>query len=801
MSLGMLRNYIKIAFRNLWRFKAYSLINVIGLALGLTVTILIMLFVQDELSFDQFHTKSDRIYKVVTRSEGGGGMETNSWPVASMLARDYAEVEAAVYTRRAGSNMLVWQDGKRYHHELFYADNQFLQVFSFDMIQGDGRNALEKPFTMVLTKTMANRYFPQGNALGKTLILQDSLEFEITGILNDLPSSSHIQFEGLISFSSFERLTDFSYTDGWGNFNVRNYILLRENTDLNSFASKAGSLYRDNVGEMLDQLGIDLTLEFVPLDEIYLYSDLGNGFGPQSSISRIYLVSAVAIFVLLLACINYINLSTARSVYRAKEVGMRKIAGSSRTSIFWQFQTEVLCVTLIAFFLVVLILEMVLPFFNDLMEKQYVISTFLSLDLIVGIVLILILVTFSAGFYPSLVLSGYKPADVLKSKMGFSVKGANLRRGLVIFQFAVSAGLVMATFIVIGQLRYMQDKELGFDKEHVVAFDLTRVPNRFHETFLNRLRGQTMIESVSLTNALPARPGWLGQWAYAEDQGENAPQVDTEYMAIDENYLETLGLTLIAGRNFNPDLPHELDEGLIINETTVREMGWGTPDNAIGKRIESPSSSPAGEVIGVVRDYHGLGLQNEIWPKAMDYAPSRGRYAAVRISDGNIVDFMDDSRAIWDEVIGEYTYEYFFLDEEFDRQYRGEVRLMRVFVVFASLTLLIAIIGLLGLVSFMVVSRTREIGIRKILGASESGLVKLLSKEFIFLVITANVLIIPLIWISGNSWLDNFAYHGQLDPTLFLITLVLSVLLAFLIVGVQTFIAARQNPVQTLRNQ
>jgi putative ABC transport system permease protein len=346
----------------------------------------------------------------------------------------------------------------------------------------------------------------------------------------------------------------------------------------------------------------------------------------------------------------------------------------------------------------------------------------------------------------------------------------------------------------------MQEQSLGFDKEHVVTVDLSRVPSKFRINFIEELKKQSAVESVSFTNAVPGRPGWQGQWAYDEELGEDAPVVDSEYMSVDENYIDVLGLELIAGRNFSPDRAADRDDALIINETLVREMNWGTPENALGKRITSPSRTPAGEVIGVVKDYHEQGLQDEIWPQAMDYDPRWSRYAAISYGNADVTDLMDQTRAAFDQTVGDYTFEYFFLDQEFDKQYRSEERLMRVFIIFTVLTIAIAVIGLLGLVSFMVISRMREISIRKVLGANEATLVTLLSREFTFLVLLSNLIVIPIIWILGRSWLEDFAYHGSINPMIFVYALLISVILALLVVGIQVFLAARRDPVKVLRS-
>ncbi len=407
-----------------------------------------------------------------------------------------------------------------------------------------------------------------------------------------------------------------------------------------------------------------------------------------------------------------------------------------------------------------------------------------------------------AGFYPALVLSGYKPVEVLKGRMQSGAKGVKLRRILVVFQFLISAGLVLSTLIVLDQLDYMQSQNLGFAKEQVLVLDATRVPrSASHTSFKNALQSLSGVENVSFTNALPGRPGWQGQWAYPGDRKEGQ-QVDTEYMAIDENYIDVLDLELVAGKNFDLNHTAELREGLIVNETTVKEMGWQTPVEAIGKKIESPSGQPEGTVIGVVKDYHGLGLQENIWPKAMDFTSQRhGRYYAIRFITGQTADLVESAKESWHDVLGDYGFEYFFLDVDFDRQYRAEERLIKVFTLFAALTLMIAGIGLLGLVSFLVLSRTREIGIRKVLGADVLNIAALLSREFMILVLLANLITIPLVWYYGDQWLSNFAYHTTIDPVIFLVTLGLTLLMAVVTVSIQTIKAGLANPVEALRSE
>jgi len=796
----MIKNYIKIAFRNLLKYRSYTAINLVGLSLGLTVGVLILLFVTDELAYDKFHHKADRIYKITTANPKGGGMETNAWPVAYKLYTEFPEVEAVVYTRKARSNLMVNYEGNRYEHNVFYAGEDFFKIFSFNLIEGDPETALKNPFSIVITEAMKRRYFSSDIVLGKTITLRDSLEFTITGVADNIPTQSHIQFDMLASFTTYEKLGWFSYSEGWGNFNVRNYMLLKEGANINDINGKAAGLYMDNVGDWLKEMGMEFYVNFIPLNEIYLKSDMPNGFGPKSSIKQVYLVSAIAIFVILLACINFVNLTTARSVYRAKEVGIRKIVGSTRSALFWQFMSEAFILTLIAFCSVAILVDFTLPFFNKLMGKTYELQSLFNTNVLLGLFILIIIVSILAGFYPAMVLSGYKPAEVLKGRMQSSAKGVRLRRSLVVFQFSISGGLVLATLVVLNQLDYMRNQDLGFDKEQILVMDATRVPgSASHDGFKNSLKSLSGVENVSFTNALPGRPGWQGQWAYPEII-EETNQIDTEYMAIDENYISTLGLNLIAGRNFDLNNKSELEDGLIINETAVREMGWQTPENAIGKKIVSPSQRPAGIVIGVVKDYHGLGLQKHIWAKAMDYSSQEyGRYYAVRFSTGQTSDLISNAKRLWSDNLGDYQFEYFFLDQDFDRQYRSEERLMQVFIIFAVLTIIIAGVGLLGLISFIVLSRIKEIGIRKVLGANVLSIARLLSKEFVLLVLVANLITFPLVWHFGNNWLNDFAYHVDINPVIFLITFCITLFMAIATVIVQTIKAGSMNPVDVLK--
>ena len=788
---------LRIAFRNLIKFKTHSAINLIGLSLGLAIGGLILLYVMDELSFDEFHTNGDRIYKVVTKASNDEGMETNAHPVGYQLRTKYPEVEAVLYTRNA-TNFKVNYNNERFDHEIHYADEEFFTLFSFDLLSGNSREALRDPYSVVITKSLEDIYF-NGSALGQTLKMMDSIDFKVTGVVKDLPSNSHIQFDILISFSTFPDFRYFDLTDGWGNFDVRNYLLLKEGVDFNEFESKIKDIYDENVGEWLAEMGMSMSVGLVPLNELYLSDTYWNGFGPNGSKKRVKTVSVIAIFLLILACINYINLSTARSAFRAKEVGVKKVVGSSRSSLIAQFMMESFLLTLIAFILASFLIGTFLSFFNELMIKEYSLVSFLSEKFIVGISILLVLVTFLSGYYPALVISGLKPLSVLNGKLNKTYRGLNLRKGLIAFQFFISSGLVLATIIVVDQINYMRTQDVGFDKEQILVVNATNTPggNR-RKVMKEAISGLSGVEKVTYTNALPGRPGWQGQWAYPGKISDH--HVSTEYMAIDEDYLSTLGLELIAGQNFDLSKTSELTNGLIINETCVQAMGWDNAQDAIGRQIVSPSQTPEGKVIGVVKDYHGLGLQENIWSKVMDYSGEQyGMYYAIRYDAGQTYDLIKSIEKKWDEMYSSYPLNYFFLDEEFDLQYREENQLAKVLSIFSVIVVIVSAIGLLGLISFVAMSKTKEVGIRKTLGASVQEIIFILSKEFIFLVIIGNILSVPLIWYFGREWLNDFAYHTSINPIIFFVTLVVTSLIAFLTVSFQTVKTAKMNPVKALR--
>jgi putative ABC transport system permease protein len=802
----MINNFIKIALRSLVKFKGFATINLIGLSLGLTAGSLVILYVLDELSYDQFHENGARVFRVNTRfytEDGGGiesGMDTNGWPIGNILRKDFPEVEAVAYIRGA-SGLLINKDGRHFRERLFYVSPEFLQMFSFPLVKGNPDKALDEPRQVVISESMERKYFTGTDAIGKELTVADTLQLMVTGVMSDVPGNSHIQADMLISFSTFETLNSwFSYDEGWGNINMGNYVMLREGTDLELFQQKAGNLYEERAAEMLKDWGTKAAIFFEPVDKLYLNSKVGNSRGPAGSLDRIYLVAGIATFVILLACINFVNLTTARSVYRAREVGLRKVAGSTRQSLVIQFLTESFMLTIISFVPATILITFLLPLFNSVMDKQYKLSTFADPVVMMIALLLIVVISVLSGLYPAWVLSGMRPSEVLKGKLQTGAAGVRLRRVLVVFQFVISAALAIGTLIVIDQLRYMQSRDLGFGRDQVIVVNAARAKTanpEGAETFKNEIKALSFVENVSHSGAMPGVRGWDGQVAYPEGKS-GANTISTHYMPVDAEFVPTLQIEMINGRNFDRLREVDMKDGLVINEEAAAAMGWSN-EEAIGRRIESPSGHPAGEVIGVMKNYHQEGLQEKIEPVVLDINPAASYLFIVRYNPTDTQQLIRSVEDLWKKHYPGYDFNYFFLDDNFATQYQAEQRIGKVFGLFAIVTVAIAAIGLIGMVSFMVASRTKEVGVRKVLGASTSHIVGLLSKEFLVLVAIANIVAAPVAWYLSGQWLANFAYRMAVNPMVFVWTLLIGLGITMITVGYQTFRAASSDPVKSLR--
>jgi len=792
----MIKNILKVTFRIFRREKGFAAINIGGLALSLAACLLISIFIREELSHDRFHTKSERIYRL--------GGSTVGWPYGNIILEEYPEVEAVVYMRTYPT-FPIKTDRQFLFEDMKYADNDFFRVFDFPLIEGSPDQALSDPYSVVLSERLAVKLFGDSPAFGQTVTLGDTHSFKVTGVAQ-IPEQSHIRFDAILSFNTLKSILsegfDQEMTSGWLDLNVINYVLLRPGTDAEQFASKIKDLPRKHAGDILDQWGANYQLDLEPLSRIYLYSDSGNWLGPKSNIAYVYLLICVGVFLLIIAAANFINLATARSLSRSKEVGVRKVVGSSRSLLIRQFLGESFMTCLLAVLIAVGAALLMLPLFNTLTSRSYTTGQMFTLETVGVIAALFVVISLLAGLYPALSLSSFRPVSVLRGRFSSNRKGVRMRQGLVITQFLITSILIIGTFVVMRQLRYMQNQELGFDSEQVMVMDARRAPgdilSRRHAVLKDTLESHADVRQVSSMGAVPGRNGWRGQISFPEGWPEGK-SISLEYIPADYGFEESLGLEIIAGRSFDPSFPTDEKQAVMINQTAVKQVGWASPAEAIGKGFSSPGSGkPDGVVIGVIEDYHHHGLQERIQPIMFGFRQVNG-YFMLRVQNGKYGAVIHHVNKVWDRFFSGYPMNAFFLNESFARQYEQEKRLERIFLTFTFFTLLIASLGLFGLTTFATSQRVKEIGVRKVLGAKVRDIVWLLSTDFMKLVLIAYAAAVPIGYIVMNKWLQGFAYRIALKPGIFLINAVMIFLIAFLTVSVKTLKTALSDPSQSLR--
>lgn len=791
----MLRNTFKVTLRLLKRQKGFTVINLGGLALGLAACLLISLFIRDELSFDRFHSKSERIYRMGS---------TVGWPYGNLILDNYPEVEKVVYIRTYPAYPIK-KDNQLLYENMMYADGDFFSVFDFPLIEGDPESALRAPYSVVITEELAKKLYGSESALGKTIQLEGVSICEVTGVAGSI-RQSHIQFDALVSFDTLRAADPEWYegqmTNGWLNLNVINYVLLREEADAVRLEEKIKNLPHEHAGEFLERWGSKYQLKLEPMGRIYLYANSGNWLGPVSDIAYIYLLIAVGFFLLLIAAANFINMTTARSLSRAREVGLRKVVGSNKTMLVRQFLGESFFTCLAAVILAGVLALLALPLFNQLVARDYSSADLHSAETLMVMAALLIVMSILAGFYPAFSLSAFSPIEVLRGRFAHSGKGFRLRQGLVVFQFFISSILIIGTLVIMNQLRYMQSRNLGFNAEQVIVLDARRAPGdiltRRNAAFQDALAGHTAVKNVSSVEAVPGRMGWRGQLSFPEEWPEDK-SMDLEYIPADYGFAETLGLRVLAGRSFDPAFPTDAKRGVIVNQAAVGAAGWPSADASIGKGFASPGSGkPDGVVIGVVEDYHHHGLQEKIEPIMYGYNPANNYYI-LRLQNSKFDAVLRHADKVWQEFFPGYPNELFFLDQDFARQYSQEKRLEKIFITFTFFTILVACLGLFGLATYAATQRTKEIGVRKVLGASVYDIVRLLSLDFMRLVLIAFLIAAPAGYFFMQEWLQNFAYRTDIGIGIFLANAGLLFTIAFSTVSFNAVKAALSDPAQSLR--
>lgn len=805
----MISSYLKIALRSLWNKKAFASINIFGLAIGLATCMLILLFVQHELSYDRFNLNADRMFRVTLHGRIGGNdinIAGASAPAGPALMHDYPGVEA--YARLSTQGTFLVKNGeKRFLEErVIFTDSNFFNFFSIPLLKGDANNVLKEPKTVVLTRSMALKYFGNQDPIGKSLEMGNSGAFRVTGVCEDVPSNSHFHYN---FFGSMKSVT---LGDKWLSSGAHTYVLLRKGYPVEKLSAQMPQMVRKYIGpEIQEFLGMSYDeylrkgdkfgLGLQPLTDIHLTSNLENELEGNSNIKYIYIFTAIAAFILLIACINFMNLSTAGSAGRAKEVGVRKVMGSVRQQLMAQFLIESVLVTFFALLVALVLVALLLPGFNDLAGKRFDLQSILNARMIGYALAGCLVVGGLAGSYPAFFLSAFRPVAVLKGSIQAGVKSGWLRNTLVTIQFVVSIVMIIGTMVVYQQLRFIQNKNLGFDKEQVLILHDTYLLGNKAKAFKEQLGGLSAVNSVTLAGYLPAGNSNNSTDGFLPESADNniTPYRFTTYQ-VDEDYLKTLGIGLVTGRNFSKTFGGD-SASVLVNEAAVKQFGWKDP---IGKRIRTigngtPESKRFYTVVGVTKDFHFRSMHERIAPLVMFYGGDQYQMA-VKIKTKDIPGVLKTLEKTW-KATTDNPFGYSFLDQRFNNMYESEQRVGKLFGIFAGLAVVIACLGLFGLAAFTTIQRTKEIGVRKVLGASVLSIVSLLSKDFVKLVGIAIVIASPLAWYGMSQWLSDFAYKVSIEWWVFLAAGVLAVSVALLTVSFQSIKAALVNPVKSLKRE
>lgn len=797
----MIRNYFKIALRHLQKNRLYSIVNLTGLAIGITCCLLVGIYIWHELSYDRFHKNADRITRVTWEYNFGDAVTNTAntgTKVGPEFRRTFPEVEA--YARTLKYPSVIRYENQMFEEKNFlFADSAFFTMFSFPLLKGDPRTALDAPDKVVITRSAAKKYFGDEDPMGKTLKIGGTKDLVVSGVAEDAPDRSQMRFDFVAAFTFLNA----SKTEKWNEANYITYLQLRDGSDMESLQQKIYAFCRKvSKAEMQLQGNSYSTYHLEPLTSVHLYSDL-DGFEPNSNILYIYILGAVAFLILLIACVNYTNLSIAQSAGRSAEVGIRKVLGADRKQVFRQFICESFLLTLVAVALAIGLSALLLPYFNDLSGKQLDASILLSPFTLLALLLLSLLVTFTAGAYPSLVLSGGKVINILKS--GFSFTGSNgLRKSLIVFQFVISVFLIVSTFIILRQLSFIRNKNLGYDKEQVLVLPMDRLMQPYYDDLKKALATHSAVASVSGAYEEPTHIDWSdglvkGIWT------EGAEAVSVSALPVDEDIVKTLGLKIIAGSDYSLSDVQQFDTSndgqnlrytYMLNESAVKALGW-TPEEAIGKTV---SKGREGTVKAVVKDFHFRSFHEAIGPLVIFLDKRMVTRMFIKIR-GQVPGALAHLETTWKQRVNHRPFEYHFLDEDYDELYRAEQRSAGVFTVFSAMAVILACLGLFALTAFSLVQRTKEIGIRKVLGATVTDILSLVSKDFIKLVVIAMLIALPLTWWAGEKWLSGFTYRVDLPWWVFPLAGLIILLIAFISISLQSIRTALANPVKSLRSE
>lgn len=786
----MFKNYLKIAYRNLLKYKAYSLTNIFGLAIGVAATMMILLFIQFELSYDNFHQNANSLYRVSVVHKKEGKVQDDSPiftpPIGPAMARDFPEVEGFVRfsTRRVA--YLSYNDRALKIDGIRHADSTLFDLFSYELITGNPKQALVNPYSIVLTEETSERIFGAQNPLGKVVKLDNKDSYQVTGVAKSPPANSHIQFNALISFSTLYKSSNL-FLDWNGGNQYTAYVKLAENTSPESVEAKFPDFMWDYINEEYANYGLSLEPYLQPLQKIHLFHNADSG----ARRTNLYIFAVVALLILFIACVNFVNLSIARAIKRTKEVGVRKVLGADKQKLITQFLGESILLTLIAFLCAFFLVEMLFPIYRNLLGVELDYAYTIDFKSVAGVLGIFLLVSVSAGSYPAFYMSAFQVISTLKGDARSGKSRGKSRNVLVVLQFAISIALIVCTLLVNGQLNFMKQKELGFNKENIVVLPLIgdEVKSK-SETLKQELLRLPNIESVAASSEVP-HDGFTSNGYFPEGHTKT---VMIHVVDIDEDFLKTFDINLVQGRNFSKEFATD-KTAYLVNESLANALGWDEP---IGKKITRNGEH---KIIGMVKDFHFATLHSRIEPLIITNQPWREGFSnlSVKISSTNLPETLAAIKTAWQEIAPATPFDYWFLDESFDELYKSEQQFQQLFLYFSVLAIMIALLGLLSLASFSTEQRTKEIGIRKVLGATAVGVAGMLSRDYLKLVVLANLIAWPAAYYFMSRWLQDFAYRVGIGWWVFLLAGGLAIFVALATVGFRAIKAALANPVEALR--
>jgi putative ABC transport system permease protein len=800
----MIRNYVKTAIRSLKKNKGFTILNVLGLSVGLATCLLIVFYVVDEFSYDRYNVNAERIYRITenARLNGNEGSYAGSakpfmdalkvFPQIEKMARIFPKnslfFTTPKFTMRKGNNNIQEEN-------VAFAESNLFDVFTLPMIDGNPSTSLSGPHSVVITESMAKKYFNKVNAVGETLTINDTSFYKVTGVIKDISAQSHFNYDFLISYSSIPE----SHAGGWGYGGVHNYLLLKPGTDIHKLEAQIRDIeIKNSFSPKTWTTGSNyLKPVLTPLLDIHLRSGSQYELSENGNIEYIYIFSAIAVFILLIACVNFMNLSTARSSNRAKEVGVRKVLGSARKYLIAQFLTESILVTLVSSIIAIFLAYLALPLFNQMAAKNLTFTVHSLSWLLPSLAIIVLVIGFLAGSYPAFFLSAFQPIEVLKGKVAAGFKGGFLRSFLVVFQFSISIFLIIGTMVIYNQLQYIHTKKLGYNRSQMLVIKNVNVLGTQAKILKLEVKQMPGVLNATMSTYLPTNEERNRTALFPQLPLDLKQDMLTDFWSVDEDYIKTLGIKLISGRNFSNQMASD-SAAILVNEAFVRKFGQKEPLNKTVYR-DTYGIQPY-HIIGVVKDFHYSSLRDEIKPLAFYYSEDRGSITA-RVKTANLPTLMSQIKNRWKDLSPNNAFIYSFMDQDFDATYRSEQRVGTIFIVFTSLAIAIACLGLFGLAAYAAEQRNKEIGVRKVLGANVSTIVSMLSMDFIKLVLISILIASPLAWWAMNKWLQGFAYRQNIQWWVIAGAGIVAVLIAFVTISFQSIRAAIANPVDSLRSE